>query len=147
MFFKTKDDTMKNSNSQIYNSSNNKVAPSIISSDLVISGEITGDGEVQIDGKIEGDVNCKSLLIGINGHVIGSVNADEAKVHGCITGQLRAAKVFLASTARMCGDVTHESIAIEPGAFVDGHCRRIDDPIPAEQAEPDLMITDARKEK
>lgn len=143
MFFNTKDEDKSKQTQD--NGHTKKTAPSIISSDLIIEGEITGDGEVQIDGKIEGDVNCRSLLVGENGHVIGSVNADEARVHGSITGQLRASKVFLASSARMSGDVTHESIAIEPGAFVDGHCRRIDDPIPAEQAKADLMITDARK--
>ena len=37
----------------------------------------------------------------------------------------RAKSVFLASTARMSGDVEHESLAIEPGAYMEGHCKRI----------------------
>jgi cytoskeletal protein CcmA (bactofilin family) len=38
---------------------------------------------------------------------------------------IRAKSVFLASTARMAGDVEHESLAIEPGAYIEGHCKRI----------------------
>ena len=35
----------------------------------------------------------------------------------------------------MTGDIDHESLAIEPGAFVDGHCKRMEslDPPPKSQ--------------
>jgi cytoskeletal protein CcmA (bactofilin family) len=29
----------------------------------------------------------------------------------------------LTSSAHMCGDVIHQDIRIESGAFIDGHCR------------------------
>lgn len=99
--------------------------PSIISGDLTITGDLVSEGEIQVDGKVEGDIRCKSLLVGVNGKVLGEVNADGVRIHGAITGQVHARSVFLASTARMTGDVTHESLAIEPGAFVEGHCRRM----------------------
>ena len=79
---------------------------------------------------------------------VGIINADEVKVYGAITGQIFAKSVFLAKTARLIGDVTHESIAIEPGAYMEGHCRRVNDPIHAEgNKNPDLMLTDERKDK
>jgi len=122
--------------------------PSILSEDILLTGDITSEGEVQIDGKIEGDIRCRSLVIGKTGMAVGIINADEVKVYGAITGQIFAKSVFLAKTARLIGDVTHESIAIEPGAYMEGHCRRVNDPIHAEaNKNPDLMLTDERKDK
>ena len=56
-------------------------------------------------------------------------------------------KLFIAKSAKLIGDATHVTIAIEPGAFIDGRCMRVGEPIPAEGAKPDLMITDASKNK
>ena len=55
------------------------------------------------------------------------MNAQTIRMHGAIKGMVRAKSVFLASTARMAGDVEHESLAIEPGAYMEGHCKRITD--------------------
>lgn len=118
--------------------------PSIISEGMIVSGDLFSEGEIQIDGRVEGDIRCESLYIGINGVILGGIKADNVRIHGTITGQVLANAVYLASTAHMTGDVTHESLAIEPGAFVEGLCRRVNDPIPAEERSPDLMITDER---
>ncbi len=120
-------------------------SPSIISSDLTLTGDISSDGEVHIDGRVEGDIRCRVLLIGVNAQIVGSVQADTAKVYGSIDGHLCARSVFLASSAKVSGDITHERLEIEPGAFLEGHCRHMDDPIPAGQGPADLMLTDARK--
>ncbi len=120
--------------------------PSIVSSDLMIKGDLFAEGELHVDGKVEGDVKCRSIIIGIDGCIIGSVSADSAKVYGLLTGELAVKTVLLGATARVRGDITHESLAIEPGAFLDGHCRRVNDPIAAEAGPSDLMITDARKQ-
>jgi cytoskeletal protein CcmA (bactofilin family) len=34
--------------------------------------------------------------------------------------------VVLAKTAKLIGDVVHQTLAVEPGAFFEGQCRRID---------------------
>lgn len=102
-----------------------KAVPSIISSDLTITGDLVSGGEIQIDGTVEGDISCKALIIGVQGSVTGEVEADSVRLHGQVNGQLRAKTVYLAATARMVGDITHESLAIEPGAFMEGHCRRM----------------------
>ncbi len=145
MFSKQNKDSSKNGE----NSSVEKKisAPSIISADLIITGDMISEGEIQVDGKVEGDIRCHSLLVGVDGCVLGSVRADIVRIHGSITGQVLAKSIFLASTARMAGDITHESLAIEPGAFVEGLCRHMADPIPAEQGVSDLMLTDERLSK
>jgi cytoskeletal protein CcmA (bactofilin family) len=104
-----------------------RVVPSIVSADLTVTGDLVSSGEIQIDGRIEGDIKCASLIIGISGAVTGEVSAQTVRMHGSVSGQVIAKSVFLASTARMIGDVTHESLAIEPGAFLEGHCRRMAD--------------------
>ncbi|MCB2106189.1 MAG: polymer-forming cytoskeletal protein [Rhodobacteraceae bacterium] len=104
-----------------------KSVPSIVSADLSVEGDMVSNGEIQVDGTVTGDIRCKALIVGVKGSVIGEVVAQTVRMHGSIKGMVRAKSVFLASTARMSGDVEHESLAIEPGAFMEGHCRRISD--------------------
>jgi cytoskeletal protein CcmA (bactofilin family) len=104
-----------------------KSVPSIVSADLSITGDLVSQGEIQVDGTIEGDIECRSLVIGVNGSVTGEVTADDVRIHGSVSGQVRAKSVYLASTSHMVGDIIHESLAIEPGAFMEGHCRRLQD--------------------
>ncbi len=102
-----------------------KAVPSIISADLAIDGNLNSGGEIQVDGVVNGDIKCKALIVGVKGSVVGEVVAQTVRMHGAIKGMVRAKSVFLASTARMSGDVEHESLAIEPGAYMEGHCKRI----------------------
>jgi cytoskeletal protein CcmA (bactofilin family) len=102
-----------------------KAVPSIISADLTIEGNLNSSGEIQVDGVVHGDIRCKALIVGVKGSVTGEVVAQTVRMHGAIKGMIRAKSVFLASTARMAGDVEHESLAIEPGAYIEGHCKRI----------------------
>lgn len=100
--------------------------PSLIASDMRITGDLVSEGEVQIDGHIDGDIRCKSLLVGVTGCIDGEVDAEQVRVHGAIIGQVRAREVFMASTARLTGDILHDSLSIEPGAFLEGHIQRMD---------------------
>lgn len=102
-----------------------KAVPSIVSSDLTIEGNLNSAGEIQVDGVVHGDIRCKALIVGVKGSVTGEVIAQTVRMHGAAKGMIRAKSVFLASTARMSGDVEHESLAIEPGAYMEGHCKRI----------------------
>ena len=102
-----------------------KAVPSIISADLTIEGNLNSTGEIQVDGVVHGDIRCKALIVGVKGSVTGEVAAQTVRMHGAVKGMIRAKSVFLASTARMSGDVEHESLAIEPGAYMEGHCKRI----------------------
>ena len=140
MFSKVKTDIK----TKINNNDRRPASPSVISSDLSITGDLVSNGELHIDGQVEGDIRCRVLIVGVNARINGSIQADVARIHGSINGHLYAQSVFLASPAKVTGDITHERLEIEPGAFLEGTCRHIDDPIPAEQAPADLMLTDAR---
>ena len=110
--------------------------PSIISENTRLKGDII------IDGQVEGDISCDELIIGIKGAVVGSVNANNLQLYGILNGKAVADNLFIAKSAKLIGDASHNTIAIEPGAYVDGHCMRIGAPIPAEQGKPDLMLVD-----
>lgn len=104
-------------------------ALSILSSDLTVTGSIVSEGEVQLDGKVNGDVRASSLTIGEEATVDGEVISENVVIRGKVKGSVRARQVQLASTARVEGDVIHASLAIESGAYFDGHCKRSTDPL------------------
>ncbi len=99
--------------------------PSLISADLKIVGDLSSNGEIHIDGTVDGDIRTKSLLVGETAHIKGEINAEEVHVHGSINGQIKSRSVNLAKTAHMVGDILHEDLAIETGAFLEGHCKRM----------------------
>ncbi|MCL2673201.1 MAG: polymer-forming cytoskeletal protein [Alphaproteobacteria bacterium] len=101
--------------------------PSIISSEVAIKGGIISEGEIRIDGRIDGDIECKIVIVGVNGIINGNINAQTAKIHGVLNGNLVAKSVVFGGTAKIKGDVRHQMLAIEPGAFIEGHCRRDDE--------------------
>jgi len=98
--------------------------PSIISADLSIVGDLTSHGDLQVDGVVDGDITSRTLTIGENAKVNGSISADRMRICGTVTGQLRAESVVLAKTAKVQGDVIHETLEIEAGAFIEGSIRR-----------------------
>ena len=128
-------------------SSTGAPVPSIISENAKLKGDIISEGIVHIDGQGEGDISCEELVIGVKGVVVGSVSANNIQLYGILNGKASADNLFIAKSAKLIGDATHNTIAIEPGAYVDGHCMRLGAPIPAEQAKPDLMLVDKRKAK
>ena len=106
-----------------------KVAPSTLSSDLVIKGDIKTSGDIQVDGEVEGNVSAHLLTVGENAVVRGEVIADDIVVNGRVIGRVRGLKVRLTSTARVEGDIIHKTIAIESGAHFEGAVQRQDDPL------------------
>jgi cytoskeletal protein CcmA (bactofilin family) len=99
--------------------------PSLISADLHIVGDMHSQGEIQIDGAIDGNIRTHSLLVGEGARIIGEITADSVIVHGNVTGQIKARSVELAKSAHVIGDILHEDLAIETGAFLEGHCKRV----------------------
>jgi cytoskeletal protein CcmA (bactofilin family) len=103
-------------------------APSIISSDLKILGDLISAGDLQVDGIVEGDIQTRSLTIGEGAVVTGNIQAETTRVCGQVTGMIKAATVTLERTAKVVGDIVHQILAIEPGAFLEGHVRHSDGP-------------------
>lgn len=101
--------------------------PSIISANLTITGNMKTDGDVQIDGTIDGDVNSKQITLGESGVVNGSISGDLARISGTVNGAITARVVELGRSAKVTGDINHYSLAIEPGAFIQGQLTHVDE--------------------
>ena len=106
-----------------------KMVPSIIGEDLTIRGNVTSKGELQVDGEIEGDIRCGSLLLGDKCKVTGSVAAEDVVVRGHIVGSVRGLRITLQAQSHVEGDIVHQSLAIEQGAYFEGKSHRSDDPL------------------
>jgi len=103
--------------------------PSIISADLIVRGTLFSAGDVQVDGKVDGDIRAGGLVIGEKAVITGDVYAEEAVIRGRVEGGISARKVQLAATCHVQGNILHEALSVEIGAYFDGNCRHSDNPL------------------
>ncbi len=60
-------------------------------------------------------------IIGADLRIVG----DTVRVYGTVNGQIKARAVTLAKSAHVVGNILHENLSIEEGAFLEGHCKRL----------------------
>lgn len=117
---------------------------SLLSADLTIEGGVVGDGELQIDGVVRGDIRVGRLTVGETGHVEGSVYAEQVEIRGRIVGAITAKQVRLYGTAYVDGDITHEQLSMESGAFFQGRSLKFQRPPPVQPThEPETLAITA----
>jgi cytoskeletal protein CcmA (bactofilin family) len=95
---------------------------SLLASDLVFEGNISGDGELMIDGVLKGDVHVARLIVGEHARVEGTVRGAQIEIRGEVNGNIEGKSVRLLETAHVEGDITHEQLSIDVGAFFQGRC-------------------------
>jgi cytoskeletal protein CcmA (bactofilin family) len=71
----------------------------------------------RVNGQIDGELHCTSLVIARGAHVNGIVVAERVVVDGKVEGPIQGGEVILKSQAHVVGDIHHQSLAIESGAF------------------------------
>ena len=103
--------------------------PSIISADLIVRGALFSAGDVQVDGRVDGDIRAGGLIIGEKAVIVGDVYAEEIVVRGRVEGGISARKVQLSATCHVEGNILHEALSVEIGAFFEGNCRHSDNPL------------------
>jgi cytoskeletal protein CcmA (bactofilin family) len=97
--------------------------PSIISAALSVTGRLESAGDIQVDGKVEGDIRGQTVRIGNSAVIKGTVFGEVVELAGTIEGKIEASSTVLTKTARMTGDILHQSLQIEQGAFFNGNSR------------------------
>lgn len=102
--------------------------PSVIGADLVIQGNLISKGEVQVEGEVQGDIHGTNVVIGEKAKITGGIIAEECVIRGHVLGTVRGRRVLLQSTSHVEGDIYHQTVAIEQGAFFEGKSRRSQDP-------------------
>ena len=111
---------------------------SVLGADLVFEGSITGEGELMIDGAVKGDIHVSRLVIGEHAHVEGTLRGASIEVRGRVIGNIEGKAVRLLESAHVEGDITHEQLSIEVGAFFQGRCAQFRPaPQPAVAAQPE----------
>jgi cytoskeletal protein CcmA (bactofilin family) len=93
----------------------------VIGKELKIVESVTAKGLVWVYGEIDGELHCTSLVIDKG----GTVAAERIVVDGKVEGPIQGGKVILKSRAQVVGDIHHQSLAIESGAFLDGRSVQI----------------------
>ena len=125
----------------------NTPVPSIISFGTKIKGNILSGDVIHIDGSLEGNIACEELIIGSRGHVYGQIKAKSLSIYGMLQGSAEAENVVIAKGARVTGDILHTSIAVEPGALIDGRCVRAQKAEPAQNSATKATMVAENKKK
>jgi len=125
----------------------NTPVPSIISFGTKIKGHILGGDVIHIDGHLEGNIICEELIIGSRGHVYGQVKTKNISIYGLLQGSAEAQDVIVAKSARVSGDITYSSIAIEPGAQIEGRCIKAAKEDKVSTLQPELKPVSTTKNK
>jgi cytoskeletal protein CcmA (bactofilin family) len=126
-----------------------------IGEDLTITGNVASKGEIHLDGHVKGDVHCGALVLGENSNLEGNVTADDVVIGGRLIGSVQAIRLILQSTSYVEGDLIHQSLAMEQGAFFEGKSRRSENPLSTNQttaenlvpSEPKPMVQAPKKQK
>jgi cytoskeletal protein CcmA (bactofilin family) len=98
---------------------------SVIGTDVLITGDIRATVDLHIDGRIQGDVACATLVQGESSHIIGAIEADQARLAGTVEGAITVKTLVIEAKARIKGDVSYETLSMAVGAEVDGRLTHI----------------------
>jgi len=91
-----------------------------------------------------GDVKVGKLVVGPNARIEGSVVSQAMEIHGLVIGSVTAQSVRLYGTARVDGDITHEQLSMESGAFFQGRSLKFQRPPPVQPThEPETLAITA----
>ena len=69
------------------------------------------------------------VTVGQNAKIKGEINTNELIINGFVSGTIRSKKVTLTSSAKVEGDIIHNTIAIETGAHFEGSIEKADNPL------------------
>ena len=92
----------------------------IIGEGLKVVGKVTAEGLVKVYGQIDGELHCASLILSRKAQLSGAVTARKVVIDGKVEGPIEAETVVLKSRAHVVGDIHHQSLDIEKGAYFEG---------------------------
>jgi cytoskeletal protein CcmA (bactofilin family) len=116
---------------------------SVLGPDLTVNGNLISKGELRVDGEVQGDIKGVRVVIGETACVTGGVVAEDVIILGHVMGSVRGLRVSLQSASHVEGDVYHQALVMEQGAFFEGRSRRADNPM----ADPPAPENSVRNER
>ena len=89
-----------------------------------LEGDLTSSGDVRVDGHLNGSVKTEGrLVLGDTGVIEGEVNCKSAIIGGELKATIISEELLtLKSTAKLSGEIIAGQLAIEPGAVFSGKC-------------------------
>ena len=95
---------------------------SIIGTGMTLEGDSETDGSLRVEGTIRGNVRAgKSVVIGKDGLVDGSIFTQDAVVAGRVSGGIHAvSRLELLATSEVSGEIEAPRMQVEEGAKVQG---------------------------
>jgi cytoskeletal protein CcmA (bactofilin family) len=109
--------------------SSSQTSMSYLGKSMKIKGKISSDEYLTVEGQVEGNIDIsKTLTIGKNGYVNGTINADIVKLDGKAEGNITAAsKLEIASSGTFQGTIKSDKLVIDEGAVFKGKVNVEDD--------------------
>ena len=95
---------------------------SIIGAGMTIKGDSETNGSIRIEGTIRGSVRAgKSVVVGRDGLVDGSIYTQDAVISGRVSGGIHAvSRLELLATSEVSGEIEAPRMQVEEGAKVHG---------------------------
>lgn len=98
------------------------VKETLIAKGTVLTGEISNEADVLIEGSVIGDIHStRSIRIGREGKVQGTLTAEKITINGYLQGRCQAASVKILSQGRLDGDIQASELSIERGGIFSGN--------------------------
>jgi len=90
-----------------------------------INGDIISNGDFRIDGTLKGSIKSKGkIVVGPTGKIEGEMTCKNADLSGEVNAKITISELLtMKSTAKFCGDIITNKLAIEPGAKFSGSCK------------------------
>jgi cytoskeletal protein CcmA (bactofilin family) len=109
--------------------SSSRSSMSYLGNSMKIKGKISSDEYLTVEGQVEGNIDIsKTLTIGKNGYVNGTINADIVQLDGKAQGNITAAsKLEIASSGTFQGTIKSDKLVIKEGATFKGKVNVEDD--------------------
>jgi cytoskeletal protein CcmA (bactofilin family) len=101
------------------------VKPSVLAPDLEVTGDITAKGPLVVQARVVGNITGDIVTIEHWANVKGDIEAKQATVEGVVVGAVIAGDVRITHSGQISGSVHYNTLAVETGAMIEGHLRRI----------------------
>jgi cytoskeletal protein CcmA (bactofilin family) len=101
------------------------VKPSVLAPDLEVTGDITAKGPLVVQARVVGNITGDIITIEHWANVKGDIEAKQATVEGVVVGAVVAGDVRVTHSGQISGSVHYNTLAVEAGAMIEGHLRRI----------------------
>jgi len=100
-------------------------AQTVIGPAVKVEGDLKGTGNVLIEGTLTGTLTTdKDVTVGEKADIKANINATNASVAGSVNGSLAiSGHLIIKSSAKITGDITTKTIAVESGARINGHLK------------------------